>query len=341
LPSLISLDLQDCSVTDDVLAAVGLNCPKLQSLITFYGNAVTDVGVEAVLEGCPLLRGTDVWYATGVSHELRVELARRANLTELRLGSWLDLDDELLQGLMQVCPQLTELVVLDTSQKAISDKALAECAQHCPLLLEFRMDAGNAITSAGAVHFFRAQSNLRVIAFESCHYVNDAVVTAIAQHCPQLQEFRIIHSERVTATSVVQLFLPDNRLRRVQFRRCSQVGDEVVLAAAQYCPQLESADFSCMRISDGAVVKLAVGCPLLQEVTLDETGVCDRGVTALATHCRHLTLLDLSDCSGVTLQGVSALAVHGTELVYVGLPWTLRSTELPRFRAHGVNVIVQ
>jgi hypothetical protein len=54
-----------------------------------------------------------------------------------------------------------------------------------------------------------------------------------------------------------------------------------------------------------------------------------------------LTLLDLSDCSGVTLQGVCALAEHGTELVYVGLPWTLRNMKLPPFRAHGVNVIVQ
>jgi hypothetical protein len=150
-----------------------------------------------------------------------------------------------------------------------------------------------------------------------------------------------VDSEWVSATSVVQLFGPDNRLRRIQFRRCSQVGDEVVLAAAHYCPLLESADFSCLLISDGAVVKLAVGCPLLQEVTLDETGVCDPGVTALAIHCRHLTLLDLSDCSGVTLRGVCALADHGTELAYVGLPWTLRNTELPRFRAHGANVIVQ
>jgi hypothetical protein len=189
LPSLTSLDLQDCSVTDNVMAAVGLNCPKLQSLMVFYGNAVTDVGVEAVLEGCPLLRETDLWYATGVGHELRVELARRANLTELRLGSWVDLDDELLQGLMKVCPQLTELVVLDTSHEAISDSALAVCAQHCPLLLEYRMDAGNVITSAGAVNFFRAQSNLRIIAFDNCLYVNDDVVRGHRTAVPAIAGF--------------------------------------------------------------------------------------------------------------------------------------------------------
>jgi hypothetical protein len=60
LPTLCSITLRQCEATDDVMTAIASHCPLLQTLKVFDGNSITDVGVRAVLKGCPLLRETDV-----------------------------------------------------------------------------------------------------------------------------------------------------------------------------------------------------------------------------------------------------------------------------------------
>jgi hypothetical protein len=86
--SLEYLDFCDCSgVSDTTLLSISESCPKLQTLHVFRQGQPTrpiiDVGVYAVLEGCPLLRETDVEHAKDISHELRMELVRRADLTRI------------------------------------------------------------------------------------------------------------------------------------------------------------------------------------------------------------------------------------------------------------------
>jgi hypothetical protein len=77
-------------MSDEVLIAIGQRCAKLETLQMFelaeYRRvyAVTDLGVRAVLQGCPLLRETDVEYATGISGELRTELVRLGYFSRLR-----------------------------------------------------------------------------------------------------------------------------------------------------------------------------------------------------------------------------------------------------------------
>jgi hypothetical protein len=82
IPSLKSIILWCSGLTDEILSAIGQHCAGLETLWVFgssteVGYAVSEVGVRAVLEGCPLLRETDVEYAAGINEDLRIELARR------------------------------------------------------------------------------------------------------------------------------------------------------------------------------------------------------------------------------------------------------------------------
>jgi hypothetical protein len=76
------------------MSAIGQRCSQLVTLKVFLMNStstalrITDSGVRAVLQGCPLLRETDVEYAAGISTELRVELARRRNLNAFLAYTW-------------------------------------------------------------------------------------------------------------------------------------------------------------------------------------------------------------------------------------------------------------
>jgi hypothetical protein len=63
--------------------------------------------VLAVLQGCPLLRETDVEYASGIIDDLRVKLVKRRELVELRVCMWEGMNDQLLQRILMASPSLT------------------------------------------------------------------------------------------------------------------------------------------------------------------------------------------------------------------------------------------
>jgi hypothetical protein len=193
LPSLKSLATGSGNVTDAVLVAVGERCTKLERLAIFssMSNAntspVTDVGVRAVLQGCPLLCNVDVQYAGGISTELRVELARRCNFTTLTLCHWDDMSDELAQGLLTVSPNLTALDCGDCAW--LTDATLAVCAHHCPLLKSISIKRCHEVTTAGVTALVsNVGHNLSTVNLGDCSQLDDEIVLAIAEHCPRLTE---------------------------------------------------------------------------------------------------------------------------------------------------------
>jgi hypothetical protein len=88
--SLKSIRCGGCYVSDEVLIAISQRCAELETLQIFevaeYRRVypVTDQGVRAELEGCPLLRETDLEYAQSITAELRTELVRLGYFSRLR-----------------------------------------------------------------------------------------------------------------------------------------------------------------------------------------------------------------------------------------------------------------
>jgi hypothetical protein len=114
IPTLRRIRTTSLAMTDAALTAIGRRCPRLETLDVFAtseieGYCVTDVGMRALLVGCPLLRETDVQKVTGISTELRVELARRCNLLMLSFFGWREMSDALARGVLQVSPNLNLL----------------------------------------------------------------------------------------------------------------------------------------------------------------------------------------------------------------------------------------
>jgi hypothetical protein len=208
LPSLKSLATGSGNVTDAVLVAVGKRCTKLERLAIFSSmsnantSSVTDVGVSAVLQGCPLLCNVDVQYAGGISTELRVELARRCNFTTLTLCHWDNMSEELARGLLTVSPNLTALDCGDCFW--LSDDTLAVCAQHCPLLKSISIKRCHEVTTAGAIALVsKVGHNLSTVNLGDCSQLGDEIVLAIAEHCPRLTE--ILCPPSVSAAAVAAL----------------------------------------------------------------------------------------------------------------------------------------
>jgi hypothetical protein len=99
ISSLTHLDIRGCArVTDALLFAVAEGCQALQTFNVFRENGITEAGARALLEGCTLLRETDVQYAYDLDRELRLELVRRRCFTKLHIDGevfgWADMDSQ-------------------------------------------------------------------------------------------------------------------------------------------------------------------------------------------------------------------------------------------------------
>jgi hypothetical protein len=190
IPSLTYLDITNAVVPEATMIAIGARCFNLQELYVFQhdsehkGHTVTNAGVHAVLEGCPLLVATDVAYAADISTELRVELAGRCNLKELTFSAWSDSSDQLAQGVLKASPALTKVSFDYCSW--LTGTTLAVCAVHCPLL-EVSLVNESALPSEALVLLFKAGSKLRMIVWSNCCKLDDLVGLATAEHCPLLR----------------------------------------------------------------------------------------------------------------------------------------------------------
>jgi hypothetical protein len=207
IPTLKYITLYAPNLTDGVLTAIGQECHKLETLDVFAtsemeGYGVTDVGVRAVLQGCPLLRQTDVQNAGDISIELRAELARRCNLTKLYFRDWWGGNDELARELLKVSPNLT---VLDCAGCVwLTDATLAVCAQCCPRLETVVLDHCPMVTGEGVRALLVTHgAKLRKIGLAGCHPLGDDTLLAIAEHCPLLE--RVVCPPDTTDAAVATL----------------------------------------------------------------------------------------------------------------------------------------
>jgi hypothetical protein len=272
LPTLKSLMAYSNSLSDEVLIAIGQRCAGLETLHMFKlsrwnadTHGVTDVGVRAVLQGCPLLRDTDVEKAKDISPELRLEMARRRCCTDLKFYQWEGVTEVLTRDILRVCPNLTHLNCKTCD--GFTDAALAVCAQHCPLLESIILEDCAFVTNDGVRNLLSQSGNkLRYVHLGSCDKLSDDAVLAVAQHCPNLE---LLVCPRLTL-------------------------DATVVRMASACPRLMRVHLSYTKVGDAGLTALATHCLDLQEVYLY---CCRRvtvqGVCALAAHCRHLTKLAL------------------------------------------------
>jgi hypothetical protein len=271
IPTLKEITCNFRFITDAVMIAIGDRCSNLETLIVFEsaqlfaGFAVTDVGVRAVLQGCPLLRETDVECAKGISIELRVELAKRRNMTTLDLGDWHGMDNELAQGVLSVSPNLTELSCWGCDW--LADATLAVCAQHCPLVTSFTLAGCLAVTDNGVRVLVEGLSSMvRCVCIHECPLVSDDALFAVAERCPLLEYLRC--PVGVSDAAVVKLAKSCPELVRLNMQD-TEVSDAGLTALARHCSKLQSLDLCCCPyVTAQAVHSVVSSCPHLSEIGL-------------------------------------------------------------------------
>jgi hypothetical protein len=269
LPTLTTMTLQNCHVSDSVMVAIGQRCVLLEVLKVFGAfcrgseDPYSDAGVRAVLEGCPLLRETDVEYARGISAELRVELAGRGNLKTFSPRNWSGMHEGLAHKVLQVSPNLTDL---DCSHcEWLTDATLAMCAQHCKLLEVVNVEECRLVTNTGVQELVSGVGrSLRVVNIQAAFLarLSDEAVQAVAQHCPLLE--RLECPPRVPNETMIKLAKGCPNLMYLNLGFCD-VCDSGLTALGKHCPKLIYLElYGCRLITRKGVGTLRLRYPLLE-----------------------------------------------------------------------------
>jgi hypothetical protein len=250
LPTLQSFKTSYDLVSDSLMLVFGQKCPRLVVLHVFQTSTITDVGVRAVLQGCPLLRDTDVEYAAGVSPELRVELVKLRRLAELVAGNdwgpWQDVNAALLVEIMKASPELRKLYLFNHE---ITDEMMDVCERHCPLLEHIDLRTiGSLLTSAAMQSLISSLGGrLRCVRLSLCPQLDSRVVLALAAHCPLLEEY--LGPLTVSDAAVVKLAQRCTQLRVVDLNHTA-VGDDAVIALSIHCKNLVTLHlWDCNRLT--------------------------------------------------------------------------------------------
>jgi hypothetical protein len=263
----VSLDITGCYFTDDVLLAIGQNCPRLQLLHLFGGHyrnrtvpPVTDSGMRAVLQGCPLLRDPDVQWAGVFGREVRAAMASRHRYRTLKLSNWEGIENDLAQHILKVCPDLVEL---RCGPWRVKDATLVVCSAHCPLLKILVLHDCMELTGSGLHQLCKPGNTLHTIELwmnssfnemvfaiarhrsllETCgihcfHSLTDAAFVELAQDCPLLSALTLLEVG-VTDVAIAALAKQCDRLEFLQIRSCERVTTDVVCVLAEYCKKLK------------------------------------------------------------------------------------------------------
>jgi hypothetical protein len=135
---------------------------------------VTDIGVAAVLEGCSLLRHTNLYSKWTGSDDLRAEQATRCPNFYLALGGWEQVSASLAHRIPAESPAGAVCPTLSVAGKYYTDRWY------------YAVHFSGCYTRHPAQH--QQASQTRPSGLRAC-VLRAEVVLAVAQHCPLLVAF--------------------------------------------------------------------------------------------------------------------------------------------------------
>ena len=196
--------------------------------------------------------------------------------------------------------QFKEIIFDHNNNLEITDEHIKLMHGHYNQLNSFCIyDFDDGISSSVLSEFFQGRHSLTQITLRRCSQVDDDVVRAIADNCPNLQYLNITGVKNV--------------IGRV-------VSDESIVYLATKCRDLKYIYLKRQGISDVAVNKLSECCPRLQEINLvDCNGVTDQGIETLLSNCQLLTRISLGGGAPAKLTQRSLNAIANSHIEYLEL----------------------
>ncbi|KAI4376896.1 hypothetical protein MLD38_014603 [Melastoma candidum] len=284
-----------CNVGERGFCVVGNGhgLQKLRSVAVTSCQGLTDLGLEALANGCPNLKQICLRKCVHLSDSGLLSFAKAAaSVDKLQLEECHRITQRGFLGLLIICGETLKSLSL------INCLGLKDFAMGSPRL--------------------SSCSSLRSLCVRNCLGFGNSSLAMLGRLCPKLQHIEVSGSPGITDAGLLPLLENcDSGLVKVNFSKCTNLSDKVASAVARmHGWTLEVLNLEgCRKVSDASLLKIAENCPLLNDLDVSMTAITDCGVAALAeANYLNLQILSLSGCSQVSTKCLPSLKKLGNSL---------------------------
>ncbi|KAK9100787.1 hypothetical protein Scep_024217 [Stephania cephalantha] len=266
---------------------------KLESFTVMSCGGLSDVGLEAVGNGCPNIKQLCIRKCASVSDRGMVAFAKNAQSLKI------------LQ--LEECHRVTQtgvvasISICKTNLKALS---LVKCFGIKDDIPQFTMVS--------------PCKSLRSLTIRSCPGFGSKSLAMVGKLCPQLQHVELSGLGQITDVGLLPLVENcEAGLVKVNLSGCLNLTDAVVCKiVVLHGKTLQVLNLDgCRKISDGSLVAISKNCSVLNDLDVSKSGITDFGVIALCSAKQlSLEILSISGCSRVSDTSVPYLGNLGVPL---------------------------
>ncbi|XP_057776455.1 EIN3-binding F-box protein 1-like [Salvia miltiorrhiza] len=288
-------DLQNVNERGFWVMGKGQGLQKVRSLSITSCPGASDLGLEAVSQGCPNLKMFALRKCLRVSDNGVVSFAKGAA-------------DSLESLQIEECHVITQrgfFGILANCGEKLKALAVANC-------LGIRdLNFGFPLTSCC--------DSLRSLTIRNCPGFGDSSLSLLGRICRKLTHVDLSGLESITDAGIVPLVQSSEAgLVKVNLSKCVNLSDSSVSAIAKiHGETLELLNLDgCRRITDTSLVEIARNCLSLGELDVSHSGITDYGVTALAAaEQMNLQIFSVVGCSLISDKSLPCLLALGKTLV--------------------------
>ena len=310
---LLDILIDECCIQSTIIRTITEYCPYLEKLSFHNKSGSERLFVQSITTNCPHLRSLEIHLSYSSSSEADADLSafseKCPQLEELSL-TCPQLTDQSVIALAQHCSRLKKLQLEGCKLTEFSLIALSE--RGLPLE-ELDVFPRILISSAEiAVQCAHALSRIRELSTNNEADIIDQLLYPIP-YMTGLCELKLDSSEDHLLVPHLLLLLQGQCCACLESLtiglNCSIFLSQLSELATK-CPQLRTiCTHKPTYFADAVLVELARSCPYLQKVTLYTSGLTEEGVMALAVHCRQLQDLYIPNTT-LTKKTVRQLVQH-------------------------------
>ncbi|KAG6498641.1 hypothetical protein ZIOFF_038362 [Zingiber officinale] len=271
---------------------------KLRSITVNHCNGLTEVGLQAIAKGSPLLK--------------QVFVRKSCDLSDAGLVSFTEKARALENLHIEECHQLTLMGVLG---------ALLTCNPELKSLSLMRCLGIKDIDFAPAQ--LPSCKSLESLTIRNCPGVTSASLQVVGKICPRLQKVDFGGQAGVTDASLIPLIQSSEvGIVEVNLSGCVNVSDALVtMLVKAHGSTLRMLNLDgCKKITDRSIMAIAQSCLVLNDLDLSCCTIGDYGVAILASARQlNLRMLSLASCSKITQKSLPFLVNMGQSIVGLNL----------------------
>lgn len=247
-----TLHLHCCfRITDYGVSLAASGCPSLTT-ISLYRCNVTDIGLKALSESCLALKDVDISHSSLISdHGIRALLSNCRQLRAIKMTNCRSITGVGFKD----CPQT--LTYLEANSCKLEPEGImaivsgggieylnVSCLSWCIL--------GDGLMAIGAGF----STKLRVLDFRCCRTIEDNSIISIAKGCPVLREWNLALCHEIRTAGWEAIGANCHNLEKLHVNRCRNLCDEGLQALRNGCKKLRVLYINiskCRRISSTAM----------------------------------------------------------------------------------------